>query len=193
MIAQELSRRRSSADPGNLIDPLNLIEFVHQGGDLALGLDLHHQIDLGIAVRQGDGIERQGVDLGGGQHHRHVHGDAGAVLGHELHRRFIRVQAAGVPAYLDPPGLLRRTVHAVFGVGAVRPVDGNPVAPGNEAHDLIAGDRGAALGELDHTFGHARHDDPGGGVLRAARLGNAGVHRGPGRRLLRLLGCAFGR
>ena len=38
-------------------------------------------------------------------------------------------------------------------------MDGHAVSPGDEAHDVVAGDGGAALGKLDQTVGKTLYDD----------------------------------
>ena len=175
----------SPTDAGDLVNPPHLVELVHNGGHLALGADLHHQVHLGVPVRQDVDIHPQDVDLGGGHHRGDVHGQAGAVLGDEVQGGLVGVQAVGVPADLDPPVLLLGMLHPRHGVGTVRPVDGHPVPPGDEAHNGVPRHGGAALGKLHHALRHPGDDDPGDRVLLVPRLGHAGVQGGRGLPLCR--------
>ena len=52
-------------------------------------------------------------------------------------------------------------------------VDGDAVAAGDEAHDVVAGHRGAALGELHQTVGQSLHHNA---LLASGALGHGGAH-----------------
>ena len=71
-------------------------------------------------------------------------------------------------------------------------MDGHAEAAGDKAHDVVAGDGGAALGELHHALGHVGDDDTGDRLLVVALAGDAGVHGGPGSLGLLLPGGLLG-
>src|SRR5690242_8367792 len=83
---------------------------------------------------------------------------SGPVFGDDAqsHREF-SMRGAG-PLDGDPPVGL---VQQVFNVGAVLAVDGDPSAAGDVADDVVAGNRIAALGAIDHQVVVASHYDCG--------------------------------
>ncbi len=67
-----------------------------------------------------------------GQGHGHVQGQAVPVLGGQLQTGLVAGQAALHPGHPDPAGGLLGLALVGGGVGAVRPVDRHPVAPGDK-------------------------------------------------------------
>ena len=130
----------------------------------------HHRVQL-LPVGDVDGHVENGEAIAGGAdvqvgyaHLAHADGRG------NVHQQVVPVladhlQGGGVvqvgvlpPADSDPPaGLLLLVLRG--GVGAVLPVDADPVAPGDEADDIVPGHRGAALGKFHQAIGEALHDD----------------------------------
>src|SRR4029450_9453858 len=95
--------------------------------------------DLGDVAQQLGPVE--GLDLDGDREH---------------------ARPRGVPLDLDDAVLV---AAQVVGVGAVAPVDADPVAAGDEADDRVAGHRGAAAGQLDPDVVDALDDHAPAGRL----------------------------
>src|SRR5262249_38136334 len=127
-----------------------------------------------------------------GQDPRDVAEEARAVEGFDLDRDQEYARVAWGP--VDRDHALALGVGQVLQVHAVRAVDRDAVAVGDEALDLVAGDRGTALGQADPDIGHALDLDAR--VARGAapqRLRGLGRDRGDlGQVLLGARGAADG-
>ena len=134
------------------------MELVHQIIQLGpvLNADLHP--DNGKAILRAAGVQPQNKGLGGGQRRRNIQQQVQPVLADRLDGGGIAVIGIGAPGDMDPAvGLLLPLF--LRGVGTVRPVDGHAVATGDEAHDVVSGDGGAAFGELHQTVVQTFHDN----------------------------------
>ena len=133
------------------------LEGVHRApvfGRAALGL---RDVDPVLGERLGDG----------GQ-------EPGAVGAGDLDRDRTEGLGLVVPGDIDPAQRIE-----VERLRALARVDGDAVTAADEADDGVAGDRGAALGELHQDVRLALHLDPGD---RALADGAAGGRRGLGGR-----------
>ncbi len=146
-----------------MVDALHLLELVDDVGQLLAVLHLHLHIDDGVAVGHTTGGDGRDFDLGGGQRHGDVQGQAVTILGADVQGGAVGGQLARCPGDLNPTCLLLWTAAVGVGVGAVLAVDGDAVATGDEAHNGVARDGGTALGELHQTAAHAVHQDAGVG------------------------------
>ena len=147
---------------GGAGDPHNAGDLLDPPHDRLQLLAVGHvrvQRDEGKAVRRAAGIQGGDMGLGAGQHRGDVHDQVQAILGHHLQRGAVAFAGVAAPRHVDPASRLLRLAAGGVGVGAVRPVDGDAVAPGDEAHDLVAGYGGAALGELHKAVGQSLHHD----------------------------------
>ena len=115
------------------------------------------------------------------------------VVGDDLQGRREGAALGGGPGDVDP-AVRRLGVHGGAGIRAVPAVDGYAVALGDEADDVVARDRRAAAGELDHAvFDVLDHDAGILGVVPAGRLDLQQLLRGvlalrsPGRGTLEIL------
>ena len=163
-----------------MIHALDVVEFVDDGGQLLFVLDLHHDIDAGVAVGQRPGGEGIHLHLGRRQGHGHIQGQAVPVLGGQLQGGLVVGQAALHPGHLHPAvGLLGLALFRC-GVGAVGAVDGHAVTPGDKADDRVAGDGGTALGKLHQAVTQSLHDDARVGVLGLDLAGGGRLGGGTG-------------
>src|SRR5690606_20402616 len=130
--------------------------------------------DVGVALEVFDAFD---VGFGLGDRRRHLGQRTGLVLGLDDQRHVVLADHLAVPAD-GHPAVGRLAV--VGDVGAVHPVHHDALAGGVVTHDLVAGDRHAAVGEADHAALVAGDQDP---------FATASHRLGPGvaghRRLLR--------
>src|SRR4029450_2681180 len=119
-----------------------------------------HDVDVVVGEDLGDVAEQlgpvKGLDLDGDREH---------------------ARTRGVPLDLDDAVLV---AAQVVGVGAVAPVDADPVAAGDEADDRVAGHRGAAAGQLDPDVVDALDDHATAGRRGAGVGGGPLQHQGVG-------------
>ena len=130
----------------------------------------------GYAVPGGLDAGAEDVDVLVGEDPGDVAQEPGAVEGFYLDRYQEDAGVAWGP--VDGDHALALGVGEVFQVDAVGAVDGDAVAVGDEALDLVAGDRGAALGQADPDVGDALDLDArvagGAGPRDLGRLGRDG-------------------
>ena len=107
-----------------------------------------------------------------GQHPRDVREQPGAVEGLDLDGDEERGGAGGLPVDLQDA---LRLLLEVAGVGAVVAVDADAAGAGDEAEDGVAGDRGAAAGELDPDVVDAEDLDAGVEAAVRVREGRVGM------------------
>lgn len=96
----------------------------------------------------------------------HVRQKAVAVTGQDVDSG-LKALLGGVlgPFCADPTLPLGGVLQGLLHVDAIPLVDGNPIAPGDKADDLVPGQRVAALGKLDQAAVQPLHDDPAGSLL----------------------------
>src|SRR5690606_15398651 len=153
---------------------LQALHAVHHGqatdladhvGDVAAVADLDGEADLGdvaVALQVFDPVD---VRLGLGDRRCDLGQDAGAVLDLD-HQGAVEIAGdLAVPADGDP-ALGRLAVVGHVGAGA--PVHDDALAGGVVAHDLVAGDGHAAVGEGDHAALVAGDQDAVAGDAGAA-------------------------
>ena len=101
-------RERSAHRPVDLQNAGDLMELVHESGQLRSVLNLNLDADDGEAVLRAAGVQAQHKGLGGGQRRGNVQQQVQPVLADRLDGGGIAVIGIGAPGDLDPAvGLLR--------------------------------------------------------------------------------------
>ena len=129
--------------------------------------ELELESEAGHAVALGLGRARDDVHVVLREHVGDVAEQLRPVERLDLDRDDVGLRGVVVPLDLDDPVDLREQARAV---GAVGPVDRHTTAAGDEAHDLVAGYRGAAPGEAHEDVVEALdvHPDRGAAALDRA-------------------------
>ena len=135
--------RAAAQSAGDAVDILEAAHLRHDLGDLRRVLDIEPHDDgrrLVAAVRVG--VDAVDVDLHLRRHGEELCEHAALVVADDLDLDRVVLVEADIPADLDHA----REVVVAQDVRAVRAVDGDAAALGDEARDRVAGDRVAAAG-----------------------------------------------
>ena len=138
--------RAAAQGAGDTVDVLETAHLRHDLGDLRRVLDIEPHDDgrrLVAAVRVG--VDAVDVDLHLRRHGKELCEHAALVVADDLNLDRVVLVEADIPADLDHA----REVVVAQDVRAVRAVDGDAAALGDEARDRVAGDRVAAAGQAD--------------------------------------------
>ena len=150
----------SSCRTSHLEHTGNLIQLVHQGGQLLAVSDLNFQPHDSKAILAAAGIDAHNKGIGGRKRCGNIQQHIGTVLAEDLDNGGIILVGIAAPGDLQPAtGLIGGAALFQRGVGTVRTMDGNAITAGNKTNDLIAGNGRAALGEFHQTVVQTLHND----------------------------------
>ncbi len=161
--------------PVGVVHAVDLLDATDHRIEVRRVAELEVEAHLGDAVGAGHRVAAHDVDVVVGEHARDVAQQAGPVEALDLDGGHEHRGDVGVP--LDVDEAVGLPDGERLGVGAVGPVHRDAAAPGDEAHDLVAGHRGAAARETHHDVVEALDVHPGLGVARPGRPARR-PHRG---------------
>ena len=111
-------RERSAHRPVDLQNAGDLMELVHESGQLRAILDLDFDADDGEAVLRAAGVQTQHKGFGGGEGGGDVQQQVQPVLADRLDGGGIAVIGIGAPGDMDPPGCSFRFSSEALGQSA---------------------------------------------------------------------------